>query len=160
VFSCLAPPTSSNEAVVSAHEASKGLRYARDHASRLPVVIAARVGRTWELYRPRQQWRIEHFFEGRNLRIEQAGVLMYYLLAGLAVYGAVLLHRRREPLRILIAPAVLVTLISIVGYGFTRFRIAADISIVVLAAVSLEVLAARLLQRMRAAPQPASERSA
>jgi 4-amino-4-deoxy-L-arabinose transferase-like glycosyltransferase len=159
VFSCLEPPRSTNEAKVSAQLARKGIHYARDHAGRLPVVLAVRVLRTWELYRPRQQWTIERFFEGRDLRVEEAGVLMYYALAALAIAGAVSLRRRGRPLRILIAPMVLVTLVSLVAYGFTRFRVAAEISIVVLAAVTLDGLAARWLQRRQPAPPPAPAQS-
>jgi 4-amino-4-deoxy-L-arabinose transferase-like glycosyltransferase len=157
-FDCLTPVRTSNEAAGSAQLASDGLDYARDHAGRLPVVMTVRFLRSWELYRPRQQWTIERFFEGRDLRLEQAGVFMYYVLAVLAVVGAVRLRRRGEPLRILLAPFVLVTLLSIAAYGFTRFRIAAEPAIVVLAAVTLAPVAARVWPGRRAAPR-ASARS-
>jgi 4-amino-4-deoxy-L-arabinose transferase-like glycosyltransferase len=151
-FDCLAPITTTNEAAGSARLAGDGLRYAGDHAGRLPVVVAARFLRSWELFRVSQQWRSESFFEGRNLRLEQAGVLMYYVLAVLAIVGAVMLRRRGQPLRILAAPFVLVTLVSIGAYGFTRFRVAAEPAIVVLAGVALTSLAARLRPARQAAP--------
>ena len=154
-FDCLRPPRSTNEAVVSSQLAHDGLTYAREHAGRLSIVVPVRVLRTWGLYRPRQQWTIERFFEGRDLRVEQAGVLLYYLLAGLALAGAVRLRRRGQPLRILIAPAILVTLVSAGAYGFTRFRVAAEPAIVVLAAVTLASPAARARPR-RPAPPPAA----
>jgi 4-amino-4-deoxy-L-arabinose transferase-like glycosyltransferase len=159
LFDCLEPPRSSNEAAVSAQLAQKGIDYARDHAGRLPVVLAVRVLRTWELYRPRQQWAAEHFFEGRDLRVEQAGVAVYYVLAALAVAGAVILRRRGEPLRILLAPAVLVTLVSLAAYGFTRFRVAAEVPIVVLAAVALATLWRRRLRQTPPASPPAQAQS-
>jgi 4-amino-4-deoxy-L-arabinose transferase-like glycosyltransferase len=152
-FDCLHPVDSTNEAAVSSRLASDGVDYARDHAGRLPVVAVVRVLRTWELYRPRQQWTIERFFEGRDLRVEQAGVLAYYALAALAIAGAVKLRRRGQPLGILLAPLVLVTLVSLGAYGFTRFRVGAEPALVVLAAVTL---AARPPRARPDRPQPAA----
>ena len=54
-----------------------------------------------------------------------------------------LLRRRRETLLVLLAPAAMVTIMSFLGYGITRFRMAAEISIVVLAAVALVALVER-----------------
>ena len=152
-FECLPPNTGKSEAEASADLRDKGLRYARDHADRLPVVIPVRVMRTWELYRPRQQATFESFFEGRNLFLAEAGVIFYYLLVPLAIYGLVLLRRRGEPLAIMVAPAVVVTLVSIAAYGFTRFRVAADVTLVVLAALALVALVER---RRRPSSPPAA----
>lgn len=139
-FDCLAPPKTTNEAEASAALAADGIEYAREHAGRLPVVLTVRLLRSWELYRPRQQWTIEHFFEGRDLRVQQLGVAMYFLLVALALAGARRLRARAEPLRVLAAPFVLVVIVSLTAYGFTRFRIAAEPALVVLAAVTLAAL--------------------
>ena len=146
-FDCLRPSSETNEAVVSSQLASDGAGYASDHAGRVPVVALVRVLRSWELYRPRQQWSFESFFEGRDLHVEQAGVVMYYALALLALAAVRALRRRREPLALLAAPFVLVTLVSALAYGFTRFRIAAEPALVVLAAVTLVAT----LERLRSA---------
>lgn len=140
VFDCLAPPESENEAEVSAALASDGIDYARDNAGRLPVVVAVRVLRTWELYRPRQQWHFEEFFEGRDRQVEKAGIAMYVLMVPLALFGALTLRRRGEPLRALAAMPVLVTLVSAGAYGFTRFRVGAEPVLVVLAALGIAAL--------------------
>jgi hypothetical protein len=132
-----------NEAVESDHLRDVGLRYARDHSARLPVVIAARIGRSFELFLPRQQWAMEAFFEGRNEKVEEAGVLVYYVVALLAIAGTVLLWRRRGPWRILLSPLVLVVFVSVTGYGFTRFRVGAEPALIVLAAVALDGIAQR-----------------
>lgn len=149
-FDCLPDNAGKSEAEASAALRDKGLRYARDHADRLPVVIPVRVMRTWELYRPRQQATFEAFFEGRNLFLAQAGVAFYYLLVPLAIYGLVLLRRRGDPLVIMAAPAVVVTLVSIGAYGFTRFRVAADVTLVALAALALVAL----VEGRRRSPSP------
>jgi hypothetical protein len=135
--------TETNEAVESNHLRDVGLRYAREHAARLPAVIVARIGRSFELFLPRQQWAMEAFFEGRNEKVEEAGVLVYYVVALLAIAGTVLLWRRRGPWRILLSPFVLVIFVSVTGYGFTRFRVGAEPALIVLAAVTLERLAQR-----------------
>src|SRR3954471_7857351 len=133
---CIPPGVTGNEAEQAATFRTHGIDYARDHASRLPVVAAVRVLRTWDFYRPVDQARYETF-ESRNRYVEGAGVAIYYVLLALAIAGAVLLRRRRQPLWVLLAPAVLVTVASVVGYGLTRFRLAAEIPIVVLASLTL-----------------------
>jgi hypothetical protein len=44
---------------------------------------------------------------------------------------------------VLLAPVALVILVTLISYGFTRLRVAAEPAIVVLAAVALDALAAR-----------------
>ncbi len=141
---CLSPARSGNEAQASDHLRDIGLRYAGHHVSRLPVVLAARVGRSFELFRPAQGWGIESFFEGRDLTVEKAGVLLYYPLALLAVLGALILRRRRGPVWLLGAPFVLVLTTSLTAYGITRFRVVAEPALVVLAAIGIHALATRL----------------
>ena len=143
-FNCIPPPKSTNEAQASNELRDIGLRYARDHASRLPVVIAARIGRSFELYQPAQQWTMEAVFEGRNVTVEKLGVFVYYVTALLAIAGTVLLRRRHGPWLVLLAPLVLVLFVSITGYGFTRFRVGAEPALIVLAAVAVEALVVRL----------------
>jgi 4-amino-4-deoxy-L-arabinose transferase-like glycosyltransferase len=142
-FGCVPPPVHTNEALEANRLRDRGLRYTRDHAARLPVVEAARLGRSFELFRPREQARQEAFFEGRNLRVEQAGVACYYVLALLAAYGVVVLRRRDGPWAPLLAPVALVVFVTVISYGFTRLRAGAEPALVVLGAVALDALAAR-----------------
>jgi hypothetical protein len=53
------------------------------------------------------------------------------------------LWRRRETLVVLAAPFVLVTLTAALAYGATRFRMPAEVALVVLAAVGADALARR-----------------
>jgi 4-amino-4-deoxy-L-arabinose transferase-like glycosyltransferase len=130
-----------------AHKAAiwrrQGLDYARDHAGRVPLVVAVRVLRIWDFYRPNQAANYETL-EQRDLRSEQIGTGIYYVLLALAAYGVVLLRGRRAPLWILLSMPVLVTVSGAVGYGITRLRMAAEISIVVLAAVAIVALLERV----------------
>ena len=122
---------------------SQGIDYARHHAGRVPLVVAVRVLRIWDLYRPNQAANYETL-EQRDLRTEQIGTAVYYVLLALAVYGLVVLRRRGAPLWILLSAPVLVTISGAIGYGITRLRMAAEISIVVLAAVAIVALLERL----------------
>ncbi|HEY8216818.1 MAG TPA: hypothetical protein VIH82_06780, partial [Acidimicrobiia bacterium] len=75
--------------------------------------------------------------EGRPIEAAWAGMALYYLLLPLAVAGAVLMRRRRLVFWPLVVLAVYVTVMSALSYGTIRFRIPAEVGIVVLAAVTL-----------------------
>ena len=154
---CLPPARYANEAQESDQLRTAGLRYAIHHVGRLPVVIAARIGRSFELFRPSQEWGFESFFEGRDINVEKAGVFIYYVIALLAVGGTVLLVRRRGPWGILVSPLVLVIFVSVTGYGFTRFRVGAEPALIVLAAVALDAVIAR--RRASSCPDARADRT-
>jgi 4-amino-4-deoxy-L-arabinose transferase-like glycosyltransferase len=135
-----------NEAVISDHLRSRALHYVGDHAGRVPAVVGVRVLRVWDLWSPRSASAFEARIADRHMDAQRAAVASLYLLVPFAVAGAVVLRRRREPLGILIAPIVFVTLVAALSYGSTRFRVAAEPSIVVLGSVGL----AAAWQRMRA----------
>jgi 4-amino-4-deoxy-L-arabinose transferase-like glycosyltransferase len=131
-----------NEAVASERRFRRGLRYARDHAGRLPAVLAARALRTWSLFRPEQQLRID-LTEGRNRTAGEAGRAACYVLVLLALAGALALRRRGRSLLIIASPFALIVFVSLTAYGVTRFRIAGDLGLVVLAGVALDALGRR-----------------
>jgi hypothetical protein len=70
---------------------------------------------------------------------------MYYVLVPLAVYGLILLRRRRVPVCPLVSTFALVALVAVLIYGDVRFREPAEISLVILAAVAVD----RLWRRLR-----------
>ena len=131
-----------NEAVVAARQRRVGFRFARHHAGELPKVVAARVGRTWSVYRVREQVRTNGFLRGSPAWLEWLTVASFAVAALLAAAGGVILRRRGGPLALLLAPVLLVTIASALGYGTPRFRQAAEVSIVLLASVA----AARALE--------------
>ena len=123
------------EAEVANKHRSDGIRYARDHLSRAPLVVTVRELRTWGLYAPRQQIDFESL-EGRPKRWQGVGTVMYWVLLPLAAVGVVLLIRRRVRVWPLLSAGVVVALTTALTYGQQRFRVAAEPSLVVLAAVS------------------------
>jgi 4-amino-4-deoxy-L-arabinose transferase-like glycosyltransferase len=128
------PAWGENEAVISDHLRSRAFDYAGDHAGRVPAVVGVRVLRVWDLWSPRAASAFEARIADRHIDAQRAAMASLYLLVPFAVAGAVVLRRRGEPIGILIAPVVSVTLVAALSYGSTRFRVAAEPSIVVLAA--------------------------
>ena len=100
-FGCLGRATSANEAAEAARQRRQGIDYARDHAGRAVVVAGVRVLRTWDLFQP---WSTVGINEGRDPTMSRIGLVFYWLLVPAAIAGVVLLGRRHEPLRILLAP--------------------------------------------------------
>jgi 4-amino-4-deoxy-L-arabinose transferase-like glycosyltransferase len=134
---------------------SLGRGYMRHHLDRLPIVVTARVGRIWGVYRPFQMADFS-VGEGRPKWASLAGWAMFWPLLGLAAAGVVILRRRRVSLLPLLAPLVLVTLVAAAFYGLIRFRVPAEPPIVVLAAVALETAWVRLASRREALAAQAS----
>jgi hypothetical protein len=79
--------------------------------------------------------------------VAKAGLVMYALMVLIAVAGLVALRRARTPLWPLLVPFLLVTISAALTFGFSRYRLAAEIPLVVLAATGIDwglrVLAAR-----------------
>jgi hypothetical protein len=126
-----------DEADVAARLRRTGVDYAQDHAGRVPAVVGVRVLRAWDLWSPRSATRLEASIADRDLTAHRLGVLAYWLLLPLAAAGAFVIRRRGQPLRLLLAPLALVTIVAALGYGTTRFRVPAEVSLVVLAALAL-----------------------
>ncbi len=118
--------------------------YAGDHVGRLPLVAAVRVLRTFDLYQPMRQGNLEP----RRQWVDIVGLVFYYPLLVLAIVGLVRLRHWRW---LLLAPVWMVVIVSLLGWGIGRFRVAADISILVLAASVLAGERARSGRRPQSA---------
>lgn len=118
----------------------EGLQYVREHLDRLPVVVAARVGRMWEVWRPGQSVDFNAFFERRGRLPSQAALLSYYVLLPLSVGGAVVLWRRRTTIVPFVALALMATVTAAMSFGITRYRVGLDVGLAVLSGVALDAL--------------------
>ena len=134
----------------------QGLRYARAHVGRLlGVVVWARIGRTWNLFRPDQTAQLE-VPEDRPKDVSVAGTLFFYPLLALAIFGAFALHRRhRAPLWPLLVPPVIATVTAAAFAGNVRFRAIAEPCLVVLAAFAIAAIV-RAVQTRTHDPNPAT----
>ena len=137
-----------DEAAKSLYWRRIGLDYARDNATELPRVIAARILRQWELFRP---WQNTEFapIEGRNKTAARAGLFTYYGLAVFAIAGVVTARRRGIRLLPLGALFASVTLTAAYAYGTTRFRLPAEPALCILAALGLAPTLSWLRRRYR-----------
>ncbi len=72
-----------------------GLKYIEAHKGRVPVVVAARVGRITDLFHARQQAHLDVYLENTTSWVSFAGLYTFYPMALLAVAGAVVMRRRR-----------------------------------------------------------------
>ncbi len=129
--------------------------YVTDHLERVPLVALARSGRIWELYAPRQNAFLNDWYEGRGKRASQAAVAAHFLALPFAVAGAVALRRRGVTLLPMLVPIVAVTVTAAATFGLTRYRVPADVVIVVLAALGVDLL----WRRARSGDEPSSDRA-
>ena len=143
---CISARSERDESVQAAKWRSEGVDYATSHLGRLPVVAAVRFLRVWDLWQPRRQ---VEFAEGRQHRVEQAGIAMYFLLLPLAL-GGLLLIRRPTERWVLASAFVVVSISAVTGYGVPRLRHAAEIPLVVLAGVAVAALIERRSRRAAA----------
>jgi 4-amino-4-deoxy-L-arabinose transferase-like glycosyltransferase len=155
----IAVQPSKDPSVLSARQDRAALSYMRHHLGRLPVVMAARVGRVFDLYEPFQTARFDEV-EGRPVEASWAGIGAFYLLVPLAIVGFVVLGRARRTRWPLVMPVVLVTLLAAGAYGIIRFRAPAEVSLVVLAAVAVDAGWRRWSSRDAAVASPAESRQA
>ncbi len=133
---CLPDPApAGDQSVQSRIYRDDALDYIGDHGTRFPVVLLARAGRTWSLFRPADMLSVNEG-EGRPRWVTGLGLGFFYPMLVLAIGGVVLLIRRRKTVWPLVVPAVVVTAGTLLTYGQTRFRVPAEPSIVVLAAVA------------------------
>ncbi|MFA9564597.1 MAG: glycosyltransferase family 39 protein [Acidimicrobiales bacterium] len=131
--------TGLDQSEVSALYRERAFETIADHTDRLPAVVAARVGRVWSFYRPEQMISY-NTGEGRETWASRAAVWGFYLLLVPAAVGGWLLHRRKVALWPLLSQFVNVTLVAALFYGLTRFRISAEVALIVLAAVTIAAL--------------------
>ena len=146
---CWPDPAALDESERDSVSADLARRYVDDNRDRLPVVMAARVARMFDVYDPElgaeleplgQNVRLNWAVEGRGKWQSRAGFVGWWLLVGPAIAGAVVLMRRRIPVSPLLAMPAVITVTAALAFGVTRYRVPVDVSVVVLAAIALDAL--------------------
>jgi 4-amino-4-deoxy-L-arabinose transferase-like glycosyltransferase len=142
----------SQEDIIYRREA---LDYIRGHLSDLPRVEGVRLLRIVGLYKTSLYVHADWYVEGRRpYWITWSGLYSFWILTVFAIAGVVVWRRRRAnapPMYPLLAPIAVVVVTVLVTYASTRFRTTAEPSIVVLAAVAIDALCARIRSRYASA---------
>ena len=133
-----------DESVEGAQLQHLALNYVRAHENRLIPVTAAKLGRAFGFFHPAQQIENDAFIETRPYHWALVGLGMYYALLALSIGGTIVLRRRRIPSFPLWAIGVVVMLSVALTFGQTRYRTTFEVSLVLMAAVTLEWLWSKL----------------
>ena len=132
-----------SEAAYAEKMRQKGIDFALAHVSRWPVVGAARVARVWGFWDPSDLTKREAL-ETRNQTWQWLAWPASLATFGFGLAGFWILRRRGRPIAVLIAPVVMVTAVALLTYGNTRFRAAAEPTLLIGVAVVLVAGARRL----------------
>ncbi len=143
-------PGRSDASQYDAIQRHAALRYIRHHLGRMPVVMLIRVGRLWDVYRPAQTRLLNATQEFRTRGASRVAQISSWLLFPVAIAGLIVMRRWRVPISPLVAPAVVVTIVAAIFFGVLRYRVSAEPSLVLAAAVSLDVLWTSMIDRRRA----------
>jgi 4-amino-4-deoxy-L-arabinose transferase-like glycosyltransferase len=130
------PGTRPNEdpSTRSARQRREAVSYARHHLDELPRVVVKRVGRALDLF------ALDNMVHGdvgeeRERWVSWAGIVSFWMLAPLAVIGA--MRTRRRDRAVLLIPVVIAAATTVLIYGGHRLRSTAEPSIVILAAIAI-----------------------
>ena len=143
-----APDESEND-VIARREA---LDYISDHKGQFVVVVAARVGRVWNAFRPWQNATFDGLVEGRGLAQARVALVAFFLYATAAIGGLVVLRRCRHPIWPYLVLAGVVTFSVAITFGIQRYRIPVDAVLPALAAVGIDALLRRRVSSPSAPP--------
>ena len=131
-----APDESEND-VTARHEA---VDYIRAHKGQFAVVVLARVGRVWNVFRPWQNATFDGTIEGRGLAQARVALFCFYAYTALGIVGLVAMRRRRHPIWPYLVLAAVVTFTAAISFGIQRYRIPVDAVLPALAAVGIDWL--------------------
>ncbi len=124
----------------------EGLRYARAHTSKLPVVGVARVARLWGVWDPRDQVDREQL-ETRRRSWQYFVAVTGIVTLVLGIVGLMGLGRAGRPIEGLVGLLALVFVMALATYGNTRFRTTAEPALLVGVAAALRPVLRRVAHR-------------
>jgi Dolichyl-phosphate-mannose-protein mannosyltransferase len=122
-----------NEVSWSNSTLRKGLKFAATHAYRAPLVVGARLARTYGLWDPRKL-ADEEAGETRKSSWQLFGWVFDAFVIGLAAVGVIRLRRSWRRIAILVAPLGAVAVTATITYGNQRFRVPAEPALAIFAA--------------------------
>ena len=134
------PPPGSDMSDKSAFYRHEAIEYIKHHKREVPKVVAARIGRLWDVFRPAQNARFDIDVEGRGEVPVYLGVAAYFVLLPFTIAGLFVLRRRRVRIWPFLVVVGVSTLTAAISFGITRYRVSAEIVLVVCGAVGFDAL--------------------
>ncbi len=131
------------EEVADAEARTQAIAYLKANADQLPVVMLARAGRMWDVYDPEGNLAFNAQLEGRGELPSRLGLWYYAALVPLGAVGIVDLRRRGIPLSPIVGLAAAATLTAMLSFGITRYRVPADVALVVAGAIGIDRIVRR-----------------
>ena len=113
-------------------------QFAFGHLADMPGVVLAREGLIWGLFHPHYELLLSESAgpRGQSATLDQLGQVLYWIKIPFVVVGLVVLMRRsRKRFVIIFMPILVVAFNAALFYGPTRFRVVAEPSLAVLAAM-------------------------
>ncbi len=137
------PSSLGDESAQDLYERNRALHYVSEHEGQAAVVALARIGRTFGLYAPIDQIKLDTYVEKHPYLVGLAGLSLYYVFSLASIAGAVVLWRRRVTL--LPFGAILVTdiIATVISFGQTRYRAPMEVVLAILTGVAFDALLAR-----------------
>jgi 4-amino-4-deoxy-L-arabinose transferase-like glycosyltransferase len=123
-----------DESELSAVQRDEALEFVGDHLDRVPVVVAARLGRSLDLYGLGRTVALD-VSEEKPAWGAWAGIVLWWLLAPVAVVGWWATEPPRR--RWLVVPVLAVLATTVLFYGAHRIRASAEPAVVLLAAAGV-----------------------
>ncbi len=142
-----------DQSVQDSEDTHTAIVYAEHHASRVPLVLFAREGRTFGFWNPLQTADFDAAFMGTSVGVVRLGMISYWILLVPAAVGTFILRRRRIAVYPLLAFVATSALAVAPAIGDVRYRAAAEVPLVLLAAVAFSAA----LDRLRRSPSRAIE---
>lgn len=135
------------------------LRHALDfmskNKSRVPIVMAARAGRTFGVFRPAQQMHLETE-RSTNLWVMRLAFIAYWVLLPLALAGFVRARQLRIPAYPLLVFPLLILLSVLPTIGSVRYRAPAEVSLIILSALGIDAIVGGARHRLSRTAQEVS----
>ncbi len=134
-----------DESVRDKEYRKRGLDYASQHKRHLLTnVVPKRMARLWGFYAPIEQLRADKLVEGRSFSLSFIGLLQYYLLIPFSILGVVRLKQSKKFITPVVTIPIIATLIAAMSMGTTRYRVSAEVPLVICAAIGISYLVGSL----------------
>ncbi len=147
-----------DQSVLDEYYRKRALRYYSHHKSQVPLVVAARIGRMFGVYKTKQQNFADRYVDMRgSYELVRASQFSFWLLGLLSIPGLVLWRRRKIAVYPLVAIAAIAVVVEALTFGNTRYRVGIDLCAVLLAATTIDWAIGRLRRRFAArGPDPSA----